>query len=264
MTRSEPRRLPRGLTVVMGVGVGVALVLSGVVVTAQVRHAVRTSELQAAVDAAYATARPESDRRRAAGDALLAGLVGPATLRSSTLTCTLGHSDSGLMVTRWSQQCTIRTVDVYPTTLSYADVSARIESAARDQGLDAEVLGAEVPGSGVSDSGGAGPAQTECGPVRTTGDAWATGPQVTVTRLQAGAFHPDDPDRDLATDCQVAVPVYDIAVTRVDSSFAREAVTADRSWVVVERRTPFVDHDLECAGLLLCRAPVDSVRLPRP
>lgn len=255
ITRTKPRRrLSRGLRLLIGIVVGLALVIGGVVVTGHLRQALRTSGLQDTVDQAYAVARPEAERRRSTGDAVLTDLLGPVLLRSSAVTCTLDHSDAGLMVQSWSQQCMIRTVDVYPTTLSYADLDARAESAARTANLEDSVLGAAVAGAVP---------RTGCGPVRSTGDRWATGPQVTVTRLQAGAFHPTDPDRDLATDCQVPVPVYDVPTTRVDASFVREAVTADRSWVVVERRTEFLTTDLGCVGILFCSAPISSARLPR-
>lgn len=260
-TLSRTRRLPRGLRMLIGIVLGLALVVGGVVVVGQVRQALQTSELQDAVDQAYAIARPEADRRQAAGDAVLEGLLGPGRLRSSAVTCTLDHSDGGWMVTSWSQQCQIRTVDAFVTTLSYADLAARLQSATQEQGVWTRWArtSPEVdrrPTQARSPKGG-------CGALRTVGDGWNNTQQVVVTRLQDGSFHPENPDRDQVFGCQAPAPVYDERQTRIETSFAREAVTADRSWVIVERRTEFLEHDLGCAGLLFCSAPISAARLPR-
>lgn len=79
------------------------------------------------------------------------------------------------------------------------------------------------------------------------------------TRLQAGTFSTKETDR--VSDCKIPDPARDQKQTRVEASFAPEDLTADRSWVIVERRTDFFSYDPGC-GLILCGTPVSGARLP--
>lgn len=114
-------------------------ILLAVFVVPQARTERRTAQLQTATTAAYQQTRPAVDQRRRTADQVLARTLRPATLNSAAVSCQLEEDHAGLMVQNWRQVCTIRTLDVYPTTLSYPALAAQLESAAT--GVE-ELLGA--------------------------------------------------------------------------------------------------------------------------
>jgi type II secretory pathway pseudopilin PulG len=238
--------------VTAGVLLLVAIVLA-VFVVPQVRTESRTAQLQTATTAAHQQTRPAVDQRRRTADQVLARILGPAALGSAVVSCRLDEDYAGLMVQNWRQVCTIRTLDVYPTTLSYPALAAQLESAATS--------GEELLGAASTD-----PApRYGCGPVRSYSSPSLRTPstRINLTRLQADRFnHPDDPAG--TTGCSAPPQSYQstTGATRIEAAFPPEQIDLARSWLVMERDTEFFRKDLGCAGLLACSPPVTSRASP--
>lgn len=245
-------RARRALTV--GVLLVVTILLA-VFVVPQVQTARRAAQLQAATTAAYQQTRPAVDQRRRAADQILAPILGPAAFHSAVVSCRLDEDYAGLMVQNWRQVCTIRTLDVYPTTLSYPALAAQLESATANISSFEETVGA--PSSDPAPRYG-------CGPVRsyTTSSPGTPTSRINLIRLQADRFRlPDDPAG--TTECSAPPQSHQsgTGATRIEAAFPPEALDLSRSLVVMERDTEFFRQDLGCAGLS-CSPPVKRAVLP--
>lgn len=239
--------------VTAGVLLLVAILLA-VFVVPQVRTQRRTAQLQTATTAAHQQTRPAVDQRRRTADQILARTLGPAALRSAVVSCRLEEDYAGLMVQNWRQVCTIRTLDIYPTSLRYPALAAQLES---DATSVEELLGAASTDPAPRDG---------CGPMRSYSSPSLRTPltRINLTRLQADRFnHPDDPAG--TTGCSRPPQSYPstTGATRIEAAFPPELMDLARSWVVMERDTEFFRQDLGCAGFLACSPPVRRPVLPQ-
>lgn len=238
--------------------VSVVVVVLGVAVAHVVGDAHRRDQLQAATTSAYERARPGADRRRAEADATLRRVSAPAAFQAASVSCRLEEDDAGLVVQNWRQVCTIRTVDIYPTTSRPATVTAQLNAA--DGGLPDDLLGVPpVPVDESAHSGG-------CLPLRGFASSPGAIPElrITLTRLEAHEF---SSGTSLGFPvCGVPPQTYDDVAgtsrTRVEKAFPPAALDLDRSWLVMERETVFVRQDLGCHGLVFCGSPLKHPVLP--
>lgn len=231
-------RGPRTVKVLVGLGVAlVAIATLVVALSAFARHQ-RAQQLQTTVDAVYAAARPEADERHLAGDVILTEFLGRVFVAASSVQCVLDRQDAGLVRQGWRLDCTIRTVDVYRTTMPYADLVDLLEQRSTRNRDDPTVLGHAVEMPAPPDG---------CGTLRAWSGDTALAPSVTITLLQAGTFDPTEHSGGADFGCVAPVPVYDASATRAESTYPDTALDRDQSWVTVERETPFLSHDLGCA-----------------
>ncbi len=232
----------------------IVVIVAGVVVLGKLHRYQSTQQLQATVDAAYATARPQADQRHRAGQAVLDGILGPADLQASSVQCLVDGQDAGLIRVGWSLDCAIRFVDAYRTDLTYPVLAKQLQRGSLSHRSDPTILGRPVTTPAPADG---------CGTLRADSGDTPTDPSVTMTRLSAGAFDPSEHTGGSDFGCSAPVPVYDLTRTRTETTYADTDLAPQYSWVTVERNTSVLQMKLDCSPLG-CHAPAADPVLPRP
>lgn len=224
------------------------VIVAGVAVAGKVHRYRSTQQLQATVDAAYSTARPQADKRHRAGQAVLDEILGPADLQASSVYCRVDSHDAGLITIGWSLDCAIYSVDAYRTDLTYPALATQLQRASLSLGNDPTILGHPT---------------TEPAPPNGCGTLRNDYPAVTIIRLAAGTFDPTEHAGGSSHGCVAPVPVYELTRTRTEKTYADTDLTPQHSWVVVVRSTPVLQVKLDCSPLG-CHAPAADPVLPRP
>lgn len=230
------------------------VIVAGAVVTGKVHRYRSTQQLQASVDAAYATARPQADQRHRAGQAALDEILGPAQLQASSVYCRVDGDDAGLIRVGWSLDCAIRSVDAYRTDLTYPALAKQLQRDSLAHRGDSTILGS--PTTDPAPANG-------CGTLRADSGKTPADPSVTIMRLAAGTFDATEHAAGSSYGCVAPVPVNELTRTRTEKTYADTDLTPQHSWVTVVRSTPVLQVELDCSPLG-CHTPAADPVLPRP
>ncbi len=241
----------RARTVLIVAGCTSLAVLLGLGVT-QLRELARSHELHAATRSAYDAAQPDWNRVQVEDAAVLSSVLGPLRYRSRSVRCVLSSDYAGWIVQGWRQVCTLRSVDVYPTTESYQQLSARLRTAAGSPGT----------GSRLSAPPADPPPAHGCGVLRSHEAGRSAELQLVVTRLEAGRFLAAEDPAAAYEPCAAPKPELDSGAVRFEDTYSSADLTPTRSWVTVVHQTQFLNHDLGCRGVLFCKPPVEQPVLP--
>lgn len=230
------------------------VIVAGVIVADKVHRHRSTQQLQATVDAAYAKVRPQADERHRAGQAALDEILGRPDLQASSVYFRVDHHDSGLITTGYSLDCAIYSVDAYRTNLTYPALATQLQRASLNLDNDPTILGQPTTD----------PAPTNgCGTLRADSGKTPADPSMTIIRLAAGTFDPNEHAGGSSDGCVAPVPVYELTRTRTEKTYTDTDLTPQHSWVTVVRSTPVLQVDLDCSPLG-CLSPASDPVLPRP
>jgi hypothetical protein len=213
---------------------GFVLLVGGVYVAQGLHGAAKVSRAKeqaaAEVTEALPAAKVQAVRDRDAVRAVTSTKWGRPAYAWQELTCSLGTVDAGWIVQSYTQECRIRSVDLFPT----AD-AARVESGVPGWECDFSSLSLDVP----------------------TDPRAAAVPWASVDRGPSSALAGENPTQ---VGCPDLLEPSRLGVSRMLSGVRPTSLDQSPGWTVVTVSTDVSSSDLGCSpwALLFCTSPIDE------